>query len=266
MSVRTLRFYDRIGLLSPSGRTESGYRLYADADLVRLQQILALKFLGFSLVEIQSLLGASSTGLRETLAQQRALLGERRAQLDAIIAATERAESVLETNGHDWDALVSVIRAIQMNQHSDWVKKYFTDEQRQTMEELSQQSYSASARGKLSSRPTWTEEDQRRVDEQYQALYAGVRRAVAAGQDPSGAEGQALAGQAMALIEAFTGGDAEIGEGLQQWWAKHNALPAEQRPVQVPLSEAEAAFLEQAKAIYCQRRKDAGGGEVPGQG
>ena len=51
VSVRTLRFYDKVGLLSPSRHTEAGHRLYTDADFVNLQQILALKFLGFSLAE-----------------------------------------------------------------------------------------------------------------------------------------------------------------------------------------------------------------------
>lgn len=50
VSVRTLRFYDKVGLLSPTSYTEAGYRLYTDTDFLRLQQILALKFLGFSLI------------------------------------------------------------------------------------------------------------------------------------------------------------------------------------------------------------------------
>jgi DNA-binding transcriptional MerR regulator len=49
VSVRTLHYYDEIGLLSPSGRTESGYRLYATQDIVRLQQIVSLRQIGFSL-------------------------------------------------------------------------------------------------------------------------------------------------------------------------------------------------------------------------
>src|SRR5438128_10142424 len=56
VSVRTLRYYDKVGLLSPSYYTEAGYRLYTDTDFSRLQQILALKFLGFSLREINQCL------------------------------------------------------------------------------------------------------------------------------------------------------------------------------------------------------------------
>ncbi|GAA3410641.1 MerR family transcriptional regulator [Paenibacillus hodogayensis] len=54
LTVRTLRFYDQIGLFSPSGQTESGHRLYNESDLSRLQQILSLKELGMSLEEIKS--------------------------------------------------------------------------------------------------------------------------------------------------------------------------------------------------------------------
>ncbi|GGH30442.1 MerR family transcriptional regulator [Paenibacillus segetis] len=56
LTVRTLRFYDQIGLLSPSGQTESGHRLYSEANLSRLHQILSLKELGLSLEEVKSAL------------------------------------------------------------------------------------------------------------------------------------------------------------------------------------------------------------------
>ncbi len=56
LTVRTLRFYDQIGLFSPSGQTESGHRLYNELDLSRLHQILSLKELGLSLEEIKSVL------------------------------------------------------------------------------------------------------------------------------------------------------------------------------------------------------------------
>lgn len=52
-TVRTLQFYDRTGLLSPSAKSEGGRRLYTDKDLVRLHQILSLKKLGFSLDDIR---------------------------------------------------------------------------------------------------------------------------------------------------------------------------------------------------------------------
>ncbi|MNR30527.1 Nodulation protein NolA [compost metagenome] len=53
LTVRTLRYYDQIDLLSPSGQTESGHRLYSESNLARLHQILSLKELGLSLEEIK---------------------------------------------------------------------------------------------------------------------------------------------------------------------------------------------------------------------
>lgn len=252
VSVRTLRFYDQVGLLSPSARTPSGYRLYGEKDLARLQQILALRYLGFSLEEIKVFLDASPGGLREALAQQGAMLRQRREHLDTIIQAIDR---LLEDDRCEWDSLVSVIQAMQMDQNTEWQKKYFTDEQRRTMEELSRKSYSEEARKRLEARGPWTEEDQKKVDARYNALYDGVRRLVAAGEDPASAEAQALAAESIALIEEFTGGDPEIAAGLQQFWATLKNMPEEQRPITSPLTEEEQAFLERAKAIYRERHQ-----------
>jgi DNA-binding transcriptional MerR regulator len=56
LSVRTLHYYDEIGLLSPSQRTEAGHRLYTADDIVRLQQVKSLRHLGFTLKEIRDYL------------------------------------------------------------------------------------------------------------------------------------------------------------------------------------------------------------------
>jgi DNA-binding transcriptional MerR regulator len=55
-SIRTLHYYDKIGLLKPSERLSNGYRVYSNRDLQRLEKIIALKFLGFTLARIQQLL------------------------------------------------------------------------------------------------------------------------------------------------------------------------------------------------------------------
>src|SRR5437660_8343322 len=68
VTVRTLHYYDRLGLLKPSGRTDAGYRLYGERDLVRLQQIVTLKFIGMPLREIKDLLNQGDLDLAATLA------------------------------------------------------------------------------------------------------------------------------------------------------------------------------------------------------
>ncbi|AIQ70161.1 MerR family transcriptional regulator [Paenibacillus graminis] len=70
LTVRTLRFYDQIGLFSPSGQTESGHRLYNELDLARLHQILSLKELGLSLEEIKSVLSGGQITPLEIVGMQ----------------------------------------------------------------------------------------------------------------------------------------------------------------------------------------------------
>lgn len=70
LTVRTLRFYDQIGLFSPSGQTDSGHRLYNELDLSRLHQILSLKELGLSLEEIKSALNGGQISPLEIIGLQ----------------------------------------------------------------------------------------------------------------------------------------------------------------------------------------------------
>jgi DNA-binding transcriptional MerR regulator len=90
VTVRTLHHYDRIGLLSPSGRTTAGYRQYAPADLDRLHQVLLYRELGFSLEEIATLLDDPAADPAAHLRRQHALLRERLERTQAMVAAVEK--------------------------------------------------------------------------------------------------------------------------------------------------------------------------------
>lgn len=259
VTLRTLRYYDSVGLLSPAQHTESGYRLYAEEDLLTLQQILALKFLGFSLEEIRQCLRREPQQLATTLAQQREMLLDKRKQLDTILKALAHTESLLQAGQRDWAAIARVIEGIQMEQKKEWVKKYFDDTQLQKMETLSQASYSESAREKLRLRE-WTEEDQKWANEQWAHVYSEMQRLAAAGADPAGEEGQALAKLKSDLLFGFTQGDPEIEAGLRKFWENHNALPAEEQPLTtvIPSSSSEGEqFLEKAMTIYQEGKKNA---------
>jgi len=95
VTVRALHHYDRLGLLKPGRRTASGYRLYGERDLVRLEQIVVLKFIGLPLKQIRALLKGESA-IRETLRRQQRVLAEKRKLLDAAIAAIAKAERSLQ--------------------------------------------------------------------------------------------------------------------------------------------------------------------------
>jgi DNA-binding transcriptional MerR regulator len=260
VSVRTLRYYDKMGLLSPSQYTESGYRLYTNEDLLSLQNILALKFLGFSLEEIRMLLRTGPQRLEEVLAQQKVMMEEKRGQLDTIIQAIEETERLLQAHRCNWESIVKVIQVIQMGQqHDQWKAKYFTPEQQKTMEELSRKAYTEEAAQKLKAyHPNeWTEEDQQRVAEQYRFIKQELGRLVAQGADPASPEAQHVAQLKHELGVAFSHGDPDIAASVGRWWEEFQALPQEQRPFDPSVymyTEAEQNLLDQALAIYQQRQ------------
>lgn len=96
ISVRTLRHYDAVGLLEPSARSEAGYRLYAPADLERLQQILFFRELDFGLADIRRIMADPGFDRRRALAAQRTLLAARARRLDSVVAAVDEALEALE--------------------------------------------------------------------------------------------------------------------------------------------------------------------------
>ena len=90
ITVRTLQYYDKEGLLSPSAESEGGRRLYTDKDLVTLHQILSLKSLGFSLDDIKSRLISLET------------------PTDVATALTEQADSIREKIEQLTDSLTAI--------------------------------------------------------------------------------------------------------------------------------------------------------------
>ena len=90
VTERTLRYYDRIGLLRPSGMTESGYRLYDDDALRRLQQILFFRELGFPLAQIGEIMDSPGYDRNDALRRHRALLIAERNRLNGLIELAER--------------------------------------------------------------------------------------------------------------------------------------------------------------------------------
>lgn len=92
VTIRTLRYYDRIGLLSPASRTEAGYRLYDEAALMRLMRILLLKELEIPLKDVKRLLQLSDTEQREAIGLQIKVLELKKERTEKLIALARRLE------------------------------------------------------------------------------------------------------------------------------------------------------------------------------
>lgn len=104
LNVRTLRYYERIGLLTPSARTEAGYRLYTEADEQVLRFVLQAKRLGFSLDEIREMVERSRRGspcgyVRETLGRHQEALDARIAELQQLRAELATAQTAWRETG-----------------------------------------------------------------------------------------------------------------------------------------------------------------------
>lgn len=96
VSVRTLHHYDEIGLLAPSVRTGSGYRLYDNGDLAALQQVLFFKELGFGLADIARIMHDPQFDRLEALRMQRRMLQDKSAQLAKMAEAVDAALDATE--------------------------------------------------------------------------------------------------------------------------------------------------------------------------
>lgn len=90
VSVRTLHYYDEIGLLKPTNRTEAGYRFYGDQELLRLQQILFFRELGFPLKEITGLLEDPGFRMIDALESHRLALAARKKRIDTLLATIDK--------------------------------------------------------------------------------------------------------------------------------------------------------------------------------
>ncbi len=185
VSIRTLHHYDAIGLLRPSAHSEAGYRYYSERELLALQQILTLRYLGFSLKQIGKLLGRSDFDLVASVQIQHGVLGERIAELQRIQAALgELLDRRQATGRWTWELVVKASRTVQdgLAQKGDKMDAYYTPEQMKQWEELGRQVPTA---------------EREALEQRWTALMAEVR--ASRDLDPASSQAQALADRWNAL-------------------------------------------------------------------
>jgi DNA-binding transcriptional MerR regulator len=232
VTVRALHHYDRLGLLKPR-RTEAGYRLYGLSDLERLEQIVALKFLGIPLKQIKTLFHRAAPELSEALRMQRRVLEEKRRLLDSAINAIGEAEKATQPGERpDSAALKKIIEVIEMQDNMDWSKKYYSEEAQAKVE----------ARKQL-----WSPENQERWSKEWSDLFRDVEAALE--ENPAGEKAQALAARWKKLVEGFTGGDSQITAGLSRMYQDRPNWPATMQQRMQPFSNKKVwEFIQKAFA------------------
>jgi DNA-binding transcriptional MerR regulator len=204
LSVRTLHHYDSVGLLSPSHRTRSGHRLYAEGDVARLQQIVSLRSLGLGLDEIRELLDRRGVSLSEVVSLHAARLREQIGMQQRLVARLDAVADRLRSAGEvPADELIRTMEAIKM------FEKYYTPEQ---MEQIK-------ARGEQVG-----QERIRQVEAEWPALMAEVQAEMEKGTDPSDPRVQELARRWMGLVREFTGGDPGIARSVKSMWEQEDNI------------------------------------------
>lgn len=131
VTVRTLQYYDKEGVLSPSAESEGGRRLYTDKDLVLLHQILSLKSLGFSLKDIKSHLISLKTpdDVAKALTEQADILRKNIEQLkDSLVAIEQLKAEVLQIQTVNFKKYADIIVNLQMKNDSYSLIKRFDDD------------------------------------------------------------------------------------------------------------------------------------------
>ena len=208
LSVRALHYYDEIGLLSPSRRTEAGHRLYEAGDVARLQQIKSLRHLGFGLEEIRDCLDRPVFSLQQVIELHLARLREQIElqqrlcnSLEAIAARLNLMEEVSFE-----ESVRTIMEVISM---SERLERYYTPDQREDLEQR---------------RRTLGEERIREVEVEWTELMEQVRAEMEKGTDPSNERVQILARRWMELVQAFTGGDPGIERSVGNTWQQEETI------------------------------------------
>ncbi len=233
VSIRTLHHYDRIGLLRPTAHSGGGYRLYAAADLLRLQQILTLRYLGFPLKTIGELLARPDFDLLASLRIQRRAVRDRIAELEQIDATLDGlVERRLATGEWAWEFVIEASAAVQRSlaRGDEQMETYYTPEQMKQFEAL----------GRAIPR-----EEIEAIQDGWSALLAEVR----ANRDlnPADPTAQALAERWDALTERTTRHYQQHPELLEAIRANYErgAFEGTDRAPQ----QADFAFIERIKEV-----------------
>ena len=208
LSVRALHYYDEIGLLSPSRRTEAGHRLYEAGDVARLQQIKSLRHLGFGLEEIRDCLDRPGFSLQQVIELHLARLREQielqQRLCNSLEAIAARLNLMEEVSFEETAQMITEVISM-----SERLERYYTPDQREALEQR---------------RRAFGEERIRQAEAEWTELMEQVRAEMEKGTDPANERVQILARRWMELVQEFTGGDPGIERSVGNMWQQEETI------------------------------------------
>ena len=201
VTVRTLQYYDKEGLLSPSAESEGGRRLYTDKDLVMLHQIVSLKSLGFSLDDIKGRLISLETpaDVAAALTEQADSIREKIEQLTVSLTAIEQLkEEVLQMQAVNFKKYADIIVNLQMKNNSYYLIKRFDDD---TLDHI---------------RNRFDKESGLNFIDKFNRLSDEIIELQKAGVSPESEKCQRIVKEYWGLITEFTNGDMSMLQKLME--------------------------------------------------
>jgi DNA-binding transcriptional MerR regulator len=238
VSVRTLHYYDEIGLLVPSSVGENGYRHYDAESVLRLQQILFYREIGLGLLQIKDVLDSPAFDLVSALQSHRVVLQERIERLQSLVNTVDSTimhlvgEVPMSNNKKLFEAFnLSEEKQKQYEQEIINDPRYDQDKVRESQRKWS--SYTAAQKQK--------------IGEEGNAVYADLIAAIERGASAESAEVQAMIARWHQHLHYFYTPTPEILRGLGHMYNEHPDFIANFQKLHPDLP----AFLEQAITHYC---------------
>lgn len=238
VTVRTLQYYDSIGLLKPSTLTEGGRRLYAISDMVILHQIITLKSVGFSLEDIKErLIPVNGTGdLLLLLDKQKSIIKDQISKSEKLLESIEilAHEIAGAKDGINWFKHANLAKLIDENNEYYWVIKYLDQdilshiiERHENLEGL--------------------EIPQDWLKDSFQKAI----RLQTEGKSPACEEAQEIAHDWWQVIMTYSMGDQVLIKKLYQFYKSADQWPKEYRQMQKQV----ALFMEEAIEVYLTKHQ-----------
>lgn len=235
VSVRTLQYYDKIGLLPVTKQSDNGYRIYTASDLDRLQEILLFKALGFELKDISEMISASDYERLKALKMHRSLTRRRMKELEELL------ENI---NG----SIQEIEEGIMMKKHDkfkgmDFRKNPYEAEAREKWGDERVEEANAKIRGKSDEELGGLQERMNRIFEGFAALV---------GTDPEGDQAVSLCGEFFALLNQEVGSfyDKKVFKGLGQMYVDDERFTENLDR----WGEGTARFMRDAMAFYSDHK------------
>nr|WP_144924902.1 MerR family transcriptional regulator [Paenibacillus bovis] len=196
VTVRTLDYYDEIGLVKPSSKTSGGHRLYDEDDVMRLERVLALKYMGFSLEQIKDILEKSTSTWQQAIEQQLEMVRREQERLKMLEQALRGVSYSIEMEGQvNWSIIFMTIQLFQQNPEEIFQQynEFLTEEDMKKILKMNEQI---------------TEEDSR----EWGRVISEIRSNLDA--DPASEFAQKLVEQWMNQAEKMFGGDKTLLRNL----------------------------------------------------